>query len=200
MMVILSLAALAGGIVCGLSGWNTGAVGLLTSHTDYVLYVLMFAVGISVGLHRDIFKKIRQYHFKLLIIPAGIVAGSLAGGLVCAPLTGLSLREAGAIASGLGWYSLSGVTLTSLAGAEIGSLAFLSNLLREICSFFCIPLIARYLNYYTCIAPAAATSEDTTLPMMIRYTNEETVILSVFNGIICSALVPPLISLCYAVL
>lgn len=53
------------------------------------------------------------------------------------------------------------------------------------------------LNYYTCIAPAGATSEDTTLPMMIRYTNEETVVLSVFNGVICSALVPFLISFCY---
>ena len=37
----------------------------------------------------------------------------------------------------------------------------------------------------------------TTLPMMIRYTNEETVVLSVFNGVICSALVPFLISFCY---
>ena len=73
----------------------------------------------------------------------------------------------------------------------------LSNLLREIFSFFSIPWISKKLNYYTCIAPAGATSEDTTLPMMIRYTNEETVVLSVFNGVICSALVPFLISFCY---
>ena len=84
-----------------------------------------------------------------------------------------------------------------LAGAQAGSIAFLSNLLREIFSFFSIPLISRKLNYYTCIAPAGATSEDTTLPMMIRYTNEETVVLSVFNGVICSAAVPFLISFCY---
>ena len=44
---------------------------------------------------------------------------------------------------------------------------------------------------------AAIPIEDTTLPMLVRYTNEETVVLSVFNGIICSAAVPVLISLCY---
>ena len=49
-----------------------------------------------------------------------------------------------------------------------------------------------------CIAAAGATSEDTTLPMLIRYTNEETVVFAVLNGIICSTFVPVLISLCYS--
>ena len=53
-----------------------------------------------------------------------------------------------------------------------------------------------HFNYYTCIAPAGATSEDTTLPVMLKYTNEETVVLSVFNGVICSFMVPILISFC----
>ena len=60
-------------------------------------------------------------------------------------------------------------------------------------SLFTIPWIARHLNYPTCIAPAAATSEDTTLPMLSRSTNSETVVLAVANGVICSALVPVLI-------
>ena len=71
------------------------------------------------------------------------------------------------------------------------------DLMREIFSFFTIPWISRHLNFYSCIAPAGATSEDTTLPMMIRYTNEETVVISVFNGVICSAAVPVLIAFCY---
>ena len=32
--------------------------------------------------------------------------------------------------------------------------------------------------------------------MMIRYTNEETVVISVLNGVICSAAVPVLIAFC----
>lgn len=39
-----------------------------------------------------------------------------------------SLRDSLMIVSGLGWYSLSGVLVTELAGAKIGTIAFLCNL------------------------------------------------------------------------
>ena len=87
-----------------------------------------------------------------------------------------------------------------MGGAELGSIAFMSNLMREIFSFVLIPLLAVKLNYYTCIASAGATSEDTTLPVMLKYTNEETVVLSVFNGVICSFFVPLLIPFCFGLL
>ena len=180
-MVYLALIALVGGIACGMAGLDdTLPVEMIVSHKDLILYALMFLVGISIGLNRGIIKKIKEYHIRIFVIPAGIIAGSLAGGIVSGLLTGLPLNESAAIASGLGWYSLSGVAIGNLAGAQAGSIAFLSNLLREIFSFFSIPLIAKKLNYPTCIAPAGATSEDTTLPMMIRYTDGETVVLSVF--------------------
>ena len=67
---------------------------------------------------------------------------------------------------------------------------------KRLFSFILIPFLAVHFNYYTCIAPAGATSEDTTLPVMLKYTNEETVVLSVFNGVICSFMVPILISFC----
>lgn len=196
-MVGMAIAALAAGILCGLTDFGSTITGFLVENRDIVLYLLMFLVGISIGMHRGIVKKIREYHVRILIIPAGIVAGSVAGGAVCALLTGYPLNESTAIASGLGWYSLAGVTIGNLAGAQMGSIAFLSNLMREIFSFFTIPWISKHLNSYSCIAPAGATSEDTTLPMMMKYTNEETVVLSVLNGVICSALVPVLIAFCY---
>ena len=197
-MVYLALIALLGGIACGMAGLDdTLPVELIVSHKDFILYALMFLVGISIGLNRGILKKIREYHIRIFVIPAGIIVGSLAGGLMSGLLTGLPLNESAAIASGMGWYSLAGVTLGNLSGAQAGSIAFLSNLLREIFSFFSIPLIAKKLNYPTCIAPAGATSEDTTLSVMIRYTDGETVVLSVFNGVLCSAAVPFLISFCY---
>ena len=159
-MVYLALIALIGGIACGMAGLDdTLPVEMIVSHKDLILYALMFLVGISVGLNRGIIKKIKEYHIRIFVIPAGIIAGSLAGGIVSGLITGLPLNESTAIASGLGWYSLSGVAIGNLAGAQAGSIAFLSNLLREIFSFFSIPLIAEKLNYPTCIAPAGATSE-----------------------------------------
>lgn len=196
-MTLFSVIALILGILYGMSGFEWSMIDFLAKHSNFILYILMFSVGISVGLHHGIWDKLREYHLKIFIIPMGIIIGSIMGGIVLSFFTGISLQESTAISSGLGWYSLSGIMITELANASVGSIAFLSNLMREIFSFFSIPWIAKHLNFLSCIAPAAATSEDTTLPMMIRYTNEETVVLSVLNGLICSALVPVLIRFCF---
>lgn len=195
-MVLLALAALVSGVLWGAFGPDGTPIDLLQIHSDWILYLLMFLVGISVGLHRGIVQSIKQHHIKIFIIPFGVVAGSIIGGGLAALLVRIPLNQGIAVASGMGWYSLTGVVLTEMFGATMGSIGFLSNLMREMLSFFSIPIIARRLNYYTCIAPAGATSEDTTLSMMVRYTDEETVVLSVFNGVICSALVPVILGVC----
>ena len=194
MIVILTFFALVFGLFCGLSGTESEIIRFISKNSDMILYILMFSVGISIGMHNGILKKIRQYHLKILIIPLGITAGSILGGLLCSLILKLPLNQGAAVASGMGWYSLAGVTISRLGGAELGSIAFMSNLMREFFSFFLIPIIAAKLNYFTCIAPAAATSEDTTLPVLLKYTDEETVVLSVLNGMLCSFFVPILIT------
>lgn len=194
MIVILTFFALVFGLFCGLSGTESEIIRFISKNSDMILYILMFSVGISIGMHNGILKKIRQYHLKILIIPLGITAGSILGGLLCSLILKLPLNQGAAVASGMGWYSLAGVTISCLGGAELGSIAFMSNLMREFFSFFLIPIIAAKLNYCTCIAPAAATSEDTTLPVLLKYTDEETVVLSVLNGMLCSFFVPILIT------
>ena len=195
-MIAIAIGSLTIGVAYGLAPLSLAAIDGIVSHSNLVLYALMFFVGISVGSAKGLVRKIREYGARLLIVPAGIIAGSFAAGLLCAPLCGLSFGEAAAVTSGMGWYSLVGVVLADLAGAQVGSIAFLANLLRELISFLIIPWIARRLNYPTCLAPAGATSEDTTLPMIIRCTNEETVVLGVINGIVCSAAAPVLVALC----
>ena len=185
------------GVLCGRLGGENALFAALVSWDGVVLNLLMVSVGISIGQQAGILQKIRQYHFKALIIPLGVTVGSLGAGLAGALLLGYPLAEGAAIASCMGWYSLGGATIGALSGGLYGSVAFLSNLLREILSFFCIPLLARFLNPAACIAAAGATSEDTTLPMMMKYTDEESVVLSVLNGAICSVLVPVLINACY---
>lgn len=196
MIIIVMICSLIFGLLYGMSGANFTFIELFSNNTDLILYLLMFFVGISIGMQRGIFSKIKEYHFKIFIIPIGIIIGSLLGGIACSFILNVPLGHSTAVTSGLGWYSLAGVTISSLVSAELGSIAFMSNLMREMFSFIIIPFIAKHLNYYTCIAPAGATSEDTTLPVMLKYTNEETVVLSVFNGVICSFMVPILISFC----
>ena len=194
MIILFTIISLAAGLAYGILGFDYPAVSLILKNTDGVLYALMFFVGISIGMHRGILSKIREYHIKIFIIPAGIIAGSIAGGILCSLLLKIPVGQGAAIASGMGWYSLAGAAISELGGAKLGSIAFMSNLMREIGSFFLIPFIALKLNDLTCIAPAGATSEDTTLPVMLKYTNEETVVLSVLNGMLCSFTVPVLIS------
>lgn len=84
--------------------------------------------------------------------------------------------------------------LESLANAQIGTIAFLSSLMREFIAFMMIPVLVKYLNTFAAIGAAGATSEDSTLPMLIKYSSEEFIIISVINGVLCSVAVPILIN------
>lgn len=200
MIVVITLLSLVAGLIYGLVGFDVTWITAIGKHSDWILYALMFSVGISIGMQRGMANKIREYHLKIFVIPIGVIIGSFIGGVLCAWILDLPIWHGAAVASGMGWYSLAGATISQVGGAELGSIAFMSNLMREIFSFILIPFLAIKLNYYTCIASAGATSEDTTLPVMLKYTNEETVVLSVFNGVICSFFVPILISFCFNLL
>lgn len=164
---------------------------------------LIFAMGVSLGGGGRFFASLAFIGGQSLLFCLVPTAGSIAAVYLLSRrfmdggAPDWTLGPALSVAGGLGWYSLSGAAVSRLAGPEIGSIAFLASLLRELLSFFLIPFLARGLNGWTAIAPAAATSEDTTLPMLIRYTNEETAVFAVVNGILCSAVVPVIIALCY---
>jgi uncharacterized membrane protein YbjE (DUF340 family) len=166
--------------------------------TAIALDFLIFFVGIDVGLNKHIFKGLKKHGSFLLLIPCSIILGSLAGGLITAYAFNMPLNIGLSIASGFGWYSLSGVLLTKLSGAEIGAIAFLSNVFRELITVISIPIIAKHLNYYTTIAPAGATSMDSTLPIISKYTSPELVVIAFFNGAILTALVPILVPFFYS--
>ena len=193
-MIIIALISLVAGVLCGQFVFDTNTINIFSNVSDYALYILMFAVGISVGTNKQVFRKLKEYHIKIVIIPFGIIVGSIVGGFICSILLKKPLNESLSIASGLGWYSLSGVLLTNLGGAQLGTLAFLSNIMRELFSFLSIPFVAKHFNKYTAIAPAAATSEDTTLPMIMKYTSADVAVMAVINGVICSAFGPVLIN------
>ncbi|WP_313130786.1 lysine exporter LysO family protein [Anaerocolumna sp.] len=196
-MVYIAIISLILGIICGQWIFNEQWIQFFTNQSQHVLYALLISVGISVGLNKQVFQKVKEYHLKILLMPMGTIMGSLIGGLIASLFINISWYDSMAIASGLGWYSLSGVMITDLAGIQLGTVAFMSNLMREIIAFIIIPYIARTFNKYTAIAPAGATSEDTSLPMLIKYTNEEVVVMAIFHGVLCSVMVPILIKYIY---
>ena len=86
-MVILAVLALVLGVLVGTFDVQNFLLDALVSNKDLVLYLLMFSVGMSIGLHKGIIKKIKEYHVKILIIPAGIIVGTLLGGVLLSMVT-----------------------------------------------------------------------------------------------------------------
>lgn len=198
-MSILILVALVAGVLCGQFLFSPETADFIAGHSEWVLMVLMASVGISVGTNKDLFRRLRQMDLRVWMVPIGVMIGSLTGGAVCSLFISLGLWESVGVSAGMGWYSLSGVMLSDFYGAEVGAIAFLSNLLREILSFLTIPLAVRWLNPYAAISLAGATSEDTTLPVLIRHTSADMVVYSVLNGVLTSTAVPILLRLIYSV-
>jgi len=162
------------------------------------LNILILSVGIDVGSNKSLIKDLKNIGFKVLLIPLCIILGSFTGGIITSLIYHIPIRSGLSISSGFGWYSLSGVMLSNLDGVNIGTIAFLTNIFRELIAIMLIPIIASKLNHYTTIAPAGATSMDTTLPIISEVTSTNIALISFLNGAILSSLVPVLITFFYS--
>lgn len=161
---------------------------------DIGLMLLLFFVGIDIGINRSVFTKVRKMGFKLLLIPVMMIVGSISGAIIAGILLHIPYNEAGAIGAGLGWYTLSSILLASYSN-ELATLAFISNVVREIIGFMIIPLIASKIGFLPAIAPAGAAAMDTGLPIIARATDSQTAILAFISGAICTFAVPILVPL-----
>lgn len=169
----------------------------ILQYTDYILDIglclLLFFVGIDIGKNKDVLDKIRKIGFRVLLVPVMIIIGSIFGSIVAGFILGMPMNEAGAVGAGLGWYSLSSMMLATYS-SKLSALAFISNVTREIIALLTIPLIAKYLGDIESIAPAGATSMDTSLPLISKSTNPQTAIIAFISGVIVSTSVPILVS------
>ncbi|MCK4572236.1 MAG: lysine exporter LysO family protein [Candidatus Stahlbacteria bacterium] len=162
----------------------------------YALYVLLFLVGIGIGGDNRIWKIVKNVNIKIFLVPLSVIIGTL---LFVGPLSffipGISLRDSLAIVSGFGYYSLSSVLITQLRNETLGVIALLSNITREIVTLLLTPLMVKYFGKLAPIASGGATSMDITLPIITKFTGKEYAMISVFNGIILTLIVPFLITL-----
>lgn len=196
-MMYIILASLACGILSGYFILPSGIISNLDKVASFALNLLILSVGIDLGTNKEVFYSIRETGFRILLVPASILSGSLFGGAIATFIFKMPINLGLAISSGFGWYSLSGVMLANISGPEAGTIAFLTNVSRELIAVLTIPLLAKKLNHLTAISPAGATSMDTTLPLISEATDSRTVVISFINGAILSSLVPILVPLLY---
>jgi len=164
--------------------------------TLYVLYVLLFLVGIGVGANKHTLKLLRSVNLRIFLIPLSVIIGTFLGTLVYSLLDdSLSLRQCWAVGSGFGYYSLSSVLITEIAGESLGVIALLSNIIREILTLLLTPVLYRVFGRYAPVSAGGATSMDTTLPVITRTVGAEYAAISVFSGLVLTLLVPFLVPL-----
>lgn len=150
---------------------------------------MVFAVGVIIGTQRDVWQKVMQERWKLVLLPTGTILFSVFAAATVGKLTGMSAMVSAAIGSACGWYSLSGVAVAKIWGAEAGLLAFTVNFLRELIAFGLVPIIARH-SKFAAIALCGATAADTTLPVIAKSTNPEGALIGLISGGIITASVP----------
>lgn len=161
----------------------------------YVLYVLMFLVGVSIGRDREILKALRQQNLKIVLVPLATISGTFLGtALISGVMQGRSLTDCLAVGAGVGYYSLSSVFITQYKGAELGTIALVSNVLRELTALLAAPWLVRYFGRLAPIAVGGATSMDTTLPVITRYSGKEFVVVAMVHGMTVDFCVPFLVT------
>lgn len=161
----------------------------------YALCCLMFCVGISIGCDTAVLKSFKEVNPRLMMLPIMTILGTLAGCAAVSILLGhRQLTDCLAIGSGFGYYSLSSIFITQYRGAELGTIALLANISREILTLLCAPLLAKYFGRLAPISVGGATTMDTTLPIITRYTGESFIIVSIFHGFCVDFSVPFLVT------
>ena len=182
------------GIVCGVRHWlpDLNAYGNVSYLT---LCALLFCVGITVGNNTTMLKTFRSLDRRLMLLPLMTIIGTLAATAIAAiGLPHRSLTDCLAVGSGFGYYSLSSIFITQYRGPELGTVALLANIIREVFTLLGAPLLVRYFGPLSPISCGGATTMDTTLPIITRCSGERFVILSLFHGFLVDFSVPFLVT------
>ena len=157
----------------------------------YALCALMFSVGVSVGNDPQTLRNFRSLNPRLMTI-----LGTLAGcAVVSLFLSHRSVTDCMAVGAGFGYYSLSSIFITEYKGPELGTIALLSNITREIITLLFAPLLVRWFGNLAPISAGGATTMDTTLPIITRYSGQSFVVVSIFHGFVVDFSVPFLVTL-----
>lgn len=170
----------------------------------WILYALMFQIGLSVGCSGNLRSILRNFRPRMLLLPLGTVAGTLLfSALAALAVARWGVMDCVAAGAGMGYYSLSSILVQQLklpslgaqAAAELGTIALLANVMRELLALLCAPLIRRVFGPYAPVTAAGVTSVDVCLPAIGRVSGREMMPVALFHGMVLDMTVPLLVPL-----
>ncbi|MGL5317406.1 MAG: lysine exporter LysO family protein [Bacteroidales bacterium] len=164
------------------------------SLTTYLLFTLMFFVGIYIGSDKKLLSSLTNQNKKILLVPLGTIIGTLIGSFIASLFLDRSAADCLAVGAGFGYYSLSSVFITQFRGEELGAIALISNIMREVFALISAPFIVSWFGRLAPISVGGATTMDTTLPVITKYAGKEFVIIAITHGFLVDFSVPFLVS------
>ncbi|GIT82551.1 membrane protein [Acinetobacter seohaensis] len=164
-------------------------------NTWYLLLLFMWMIGLDLAyspLDRS------WLNWKILMVPVGCIFGSVAGVLLCALWLPIALQDLLMLSQGYGFYSMSGIVVSELRNAELGSIALMNDLFREIFAILLMYILGwRYPR--AAISAAGATAMDVTLPMVKQACGNDFIPHAMVSGFVLSILAPIAVSVLAAI-
>ncbi|MDK8462726.1 lysine exporter LysO family protein [Marinobacter sp. SS13-12] len=158
----------------------------------WALMLLLFLIGIQLRNAGLSLRKLLMNR-QGLGIALSLTLSSLVAGVALIPWLALPWHDVLALASGFGWYSLSGIVIGDALGPAWGGVAFLNDVLREIIALAIIPLLIASRPAMA-IGYGGATAMDFTLPVIRSSGGLACVPVAIASGFLLSFLSPVLMA------
>ena len=207
--ILIILGSFIVGLVLALTGVIPADLDISTI-SKYVLYLLMFLVGFNLGKDEQTLKLIKKQPLSTLFLPFATMIGTFVGALAayCAiqvlwklsVTPDLSLLDTLSVSAGFGYYSLSSILINEVRGAELGTIALASNILRELITIAFAPVMVKWFKNFAPISSGGATTADKTLPIIQRYAGNQYVPLSILHGAVVDFSVPVYLTLFFSLM
>lgn len=134
-------------------------------------------------------------NWRIMLVPIGCIVGSVLGAIVISfSNQNISLKDLIMLSQGYGFYSMTGIVVTELKSSQLGSIALMNDLFREIFAILFMYLIGwRYPR--SAISSAGATAMDVTLPMVKQACGNDFIPHAMVSGFVLSVLAPIAVSI-----
>ncbi len=156
----------------------------------YALWLLMALVGISLGADRRLGEILRSMRPNVLLLPLATTTGTFIGAAFASAFVAFSLPDCLAVGAGFAYYSLSSIFITQYKGPDLGTVALLCNIMRELVTLLCTPLLVRLFGPCAAIVCGGASTMDTTLPIISRYAGSAWIFPDIIHDVILDFSVP----------